>query len=279
MIHTSRQLKDLVRNMAKSNSTKAQIIIRNYMMERFLERLSLSKYRDNFILKGGVLVSAMVGLDMRATMDIDTTIKNLPLTISDTQQITKEVSAVAIDDDVTFEVKSVTSILDESEYGGIRVMIEGKLDTMKTPLKIDISTGDVITPGEVSYQLKTMFDNRSITIWAYNLETVLSEKLETVISRSVANTRMRDFYDLYILNETKSDMFDVKVLKSAFEATCKNRESWHLIKDTNMIISEIRDSEEMKKLWKSYQKKYNYANDIAWDEIVDAVQKLMSEVT
>lgn len=278
MIHISRQLKDLVRNMAKSNSTKAQIIIRNYMMERFLERLSLSKYRDNFILKGGVLISAMVGLDMRATMDIDTTIKNLPLTVADIEHITKEVSAVPIDDGVTFEIKSVISIMDEADYGGIRVMMEGKLDTMKTPLKIDISTGDVITPKEVSYQLRTMFDNRPITVWAYNLETVLAEKLETVITRGVANTRMRDFYDLYILGETLSNAFDINDLKLAFEATCKSRESEHLLKDAELILSEIGENDVMKKQWIGYQNKFDYAGDIAWNEVVGAIKGLVNEV-
>ncbi len=149
MIRTSRQLKAFVRNLSNGNSTQAQIIIRNYIMERFLERISLSEYRDNFILKGGMLVSAMVGLDTRSTMDIDATIKNLPLTMETAQDIIKKIISVPIDDGVIFTIKNVASILEEAEYGGIRATLEAKIDTMRTPLKVDISTGDVITPQEV----------------------------------------------------------------------------------------------------------------------------------
>ena len=220
MIRTSRQLKAFVRNLSKGNSTQAQIIIRNYIMERFLERISLSEYRDNFILKGGMLVSAMVGLDTRSTMDIDATIKSLPLTMETAQKIIERIISVPIDDGVIFNIKSVKSILEEAEYGGIRATLEAEIDTMRTPLKVDISTGDVITPQEIAYKFKLMFEERTILIWAYNLETVLAEKLETIISRGTANTRLRDFYDLYILQNDNSRTIDMNVFPKAFEATC-----------------------------------------------------------
>ena len=174
MIRTSRQLKAFVRNLSKGNSTQAQIIIRNYIMERFLERISLSEYRDNFILKGGMLISAMVGLDTRSTMDIDATIKNLPLTMETAQDIIEKIISVPIDDGVIFIIKSVASILEEAEYGGIRATLEAKIDTMRTPLKVDISTGDVITPQEVAYEFKLMFEERTISIRAVceNMEIV-----------------------------------------------------------------------------------------------------------
>jgi predicted nucleotidyltransferase component of viral defense system len=183
MIHTSRQLKALVRNLSKGNSAKAQIIIRNYMMERFLERLSLSRYRNNLILKGGTLVAAMVGPDNRSTMDVDTTVKGVDLSAESVREIISEITAVEIDDGMTFEIKSIEPIMNEADYPGIRVMMETMLETMRTPLKIDFSTGDVITPREVVYSFKLLFEERSVSILAYNLETVLADKSEPSAER------------------------------------------------------------------------------------------------
>ena len=210
MIKTSRQLKALARNLTKGDSIQAQIIMRNYVMERFLERISLSKYRNNFILKGGMLVSAMVGLDTRSTMDIDTTIKNIPLSVENARKMIEEIIAIPIDDGMAFSIKSVSEIMDEAEYSGVRANLEATLETMRTPLKVDISTGDVITPREVSYTFKLMFEERTISILAYNLETVLAERMETVIARGVANTRMRDYYDLYVLQSEYTHTIDME---------------------------------------------------------------------
>lgn len=236
MIHTSRQLKALVRNRSHGNSVKAQTIIRNYIMERLFERISLSKYREQFILKGGMLVSALVGLENRATMDIDTTIKNIPLSVDDVTDILTEIMKIEIDDGIIFVIKKVSEIMDEAEYPGVRVMLEAQLDTMRTPLKIDISTGGVITPGEIQFEYKLMFEERTITIYAYNIETVLAEKLETIISRGTANTRLRDFYDLYILQQEKSLSVNVQKLKMALEATSRKRESFEIMKRGASII-------------------------------------------
>lgn len=259
MIHTSRQLKALVRNMSRGNSAQAQIIIRNYVMERFLERLSLSKYQGNFILKGGMLVSAMVGLDARSTLDIDTTLRNLPLSVDDISDILGEIISVPLDDGVAFQITRVSEIMDEAEYPGIRAMLEAELDTMRTPLKLDISTGDAITPREVSYQFKLMFEERTINILAYNLETVLAEKLETVLSRGTANTRLRDFYDLYILHHDTPAAFDAGHLRAAFSATCVKRGSSGVAVNGIKTLEEIRESADMQALWRGYQKKYAYA--------------------
>ena len=168
-----------------------------------MERVTLSKHKDNFILKGGMLVAAMVGLDNRATMDIDTSIRNLPLDMEHAKKIVEEIAAVKIDDNIRFEIKDISNIMDEAEYGGVRLSLTAFLDTMKIPLKIDISTGDAITPAEITYRYKLMFEQRYISLWAYPLETVLAEKIETVLSRGVLNTRLRDFYDLYILQQTE----------------------------------------------------------------------------
>lgn len=278
MIKTSRQLKALVRNLTKGDSIQAQIIMRNYVMERFLERISLSKYRNNFILKGGMLVSAMVGLDTRSTMDIDTTIKNVSLSLENARKIIEEIIAVPIDDSMTFSIKSVDEIMDEAEYSGVRANLEAALETMRTPLKIDISTGDVITPREVSYTFKLMFEERTISILAYNLETVLAEKMETIISRGVANTRLRDYYDLYILQNEYTHMINMEQFKAAFLATSKKRNSVQLIDDGNRILKEIEDSEVMQGLWKNYQKKFSYAEDISWGMVMGYIEKLFVEV-
>lgn len=183
----------MIRNVAKGNSGRSQLLIRNYAMERFLERVALSKYRDNFILKGGMLVSAMVGLDNRATMDIDTTIRNLSLDVEHAEQIVEEIASMELDDNIRFSIKDVSYIMDEAEYGGVRLSLDAFLDTMKIPLKIDISTGDAITPAEITYHYKLMFEQRYISLWAYPLETILAEKIETVLTRTIFNTRLRDF--------------------------------------------------------------------------------------
>ena len=239
MIKTSRQLKALVRNLTKGDSLQAQIIMRNYVMERFLERISLSKYRNILILKGGMLVSAMVGLDTRSTMDIDTTIKNMPLSVENAREMIEEITAVPIDDGMTFSIKSVGEIMDEAEYTGVRVNLEATLETMRTPLKVAISTGDIITPREVLYTFKLMFEERTISILAYNLETVLAEKMETVIARGVANTRLRDYYDLYILQNEYTHAISMEQFKAAFLATCKKRNSIQLIAEGNKILKEL----------------------------------------
>ena len=215
MIKTSKQLKDLIRNYARKNSADAQILMRNYMMERFLERISLSEYKDKFILKGGMLVAAMVGLDVRSTMDLDATIKGVNISVENVEQIINTIVSVFLDDGVSFHVKQISEIMEESEYPCVRISMETFFDGVKTPFKIDMSTGDVITPKEVQYNLKLMLEDRSIAIWAYNLETVLAEKLESIISRDVTNTRMRDFYDIHILHQIYGATLSATTLRDA----------------------------------------------------------------
>ena len=259
--------------MAKGNSDKSQLLIRNYAMERFLERVALSKYKDNFILKGGMLVSAMVGLQNRATMDIDTTIRNFPLDCEHAKQIVEEIAATPIDDNIRFEIKDVSNIMDEAEYGGVRLSLDAFLDATKIPLKIDISTGDVITPAEITYHYKLMFEQRYISLWAYTLETVLAEKIETVLSRGVLNTRLRDFYDLYILQNAGMEI-DTKTLAVALTATCRKRSSETILPEYGRTLDEIHASRVMRGLWDSYQKKNSYAAGIAWETVMNAIRVL-----
>ena len=276
MIATSRQLKDLIRNISKKKSADAQILMRNYMMERFLERISLSEYKDQFILKGGMLVAAMVGLDARATMDLDATIKGTNVSVADVEMIISKIISIPLNDGVSFRIKRISEIMEEADYPGVRVSMETKFDGVITPLKIDISTGDVITPREIKYNFKLMLEDRSIEVWAYNLETVLAEKLETVISRNVTNTRMRDFYDIYILQKLYGEQLKKEILWNVLVATARKRETLDQIESGEIreIFDEIESSPVMEKLWKTYQKNYFYAVDVPWHIVMESVRNL-----
>ena len=275
MIHSSKQLKDLIRNLSKEVGIEAHVLIRKYMMERFLERVSSSKYNGSFILKGGMLVAAFVGVEARATMDIDTTIKGIPVTIVDMERTITEISNIDLDDNVKFRIKKVSEIMDEAEYSGIRFSIDALLDGAVIPLKIDISTGDVITPREIAYSYKLMFEDRTIPIMTYPIETVLAEKLETVISRSITNTRMRDFYDIHIL--LKSQNINADILALALERTAKKRGNFNLLENAESVLKIVKSDEDMKRLWNIYQKKFKYAGEYTWDEVIHSVRELSIE--
>ena len=275
MIHSSKQLKDLIRNLSKEVGIEAHVLIRKYMMERFLERVSSSKYNGSFILKGGMLVAAFVGVEARATMDIDTTIKGIPVTIVDMERTITEISNIDLDDNVKFRIKKVSEIMDEAEYSGIRFSMYALLDGAVIPLKIDISTGDVITPREIAYSYKLMFEDRTIPIMTYPIETVLAEKLETVISRSITNTRMRDFYDIHIL--LKSQNIDADILALALERTAKKRGNFNLLENAESVLKAVKSDEDMKRLWDIYQKKFKYAGEYTWDEVIHSVSELSIE--
>lgn len=276
MIKTAKQLKDLIRNLSKKKSADAQILMRNYMMERFLERISLSEYRDKFILKGGMLVAAMVGLDARSTMDLDATVKGINVNVDDVADLIAGIVSVPIDDGVTFRVNKVSEIMDEAEYPGIRVSMTTVFDGVVTPLKIDISTGDAITPREVRYSFKLMLEDRSIDILAYNLETVLAEKLETIITRATTNTRMRDFYDIYILEQLHGNTLNAQILHDALLATARKRETEGHLDEAKEVFAEVEDSPVMQQLWTAYRKKFSYAADLEWHTVMKAVRKLYS---
>lgn len=278
MIHTSTQLKALVRNISHGDNAKAMTLIRNFVMERFLERMSLSKYSGNLILKGGLLIASMVGLDNRATMDIDTTIRNYNFSAEDAEKMIEDIIAVPLEDGTRFTVKSVENIMDDAEYPGIRFKLEAALDNMKTPLKIDISTDDVITPKEINYEYKLMFEERSIPLLAYNLETILAEKIETIISRGTLNTRMRDYYDLMILNVVKSDAINYADLAKALEATSRKRNSYELLSAPKHILEQIKSDTGLMEQWRIYRRKYDYAADYHWEDIVKNIEQLFKKL-
>ena len=274
MIRTARQLKDRIRNLSKEKAADAQILMRNYMMERLLERISLSEYRDVFILKGGMLVAAMVGIDARSTMDMDATVKGTTVGIEEVKTMIDSMVSIPLDDGVTFRVKRVSEIMDEAEYAGIRVSMETEFDGVITPLKIDISTGDAITPREVRYSFKLMLEVRSIEIWAYNLETVLAEKLETVVSRATTNTRMRDFYDMHILSQLHGQSLNHSDLRAALLATARRRGTERYLADAPAVIDEVEADPNMEGLWRAYQRKFAYAADLSWHVVMDSVRSL-----
>ena len=272
---TPEQIKGRIKSVAKQNNADARTLMRIYMMERFLERLTQSEYRDNFIIKGGILVTAMIGVAHRSTMDIDTSMKNLNLSAEDALRVVNRVKDIDLDDGVSFDVKDVSNIMDEMEYPGIRVTMNANVGRLITPLKIDISTGDVITPRAIEFNYDLLLEDRSISLWSYNLETILAEKLQTVLARGILNTRMRDFYDIRMLLDTYEDKVNKAVLKDAFAATCKKRGTDHLQEQAEEIIKIIEADEQLQVLWRAYQKKYSYAAEIDYASVISGVRKLM----
>ena len=276
---TSEQIKGRIKSVAKQNNADARTLMRIYMMERFLERLAQSEYRDNFVIKGGILVTAMIGVAHRSTMDIDTSMKNLNLSAEDALRVVNQVKDIDLDDGVSFEVKDVSNIMDEMEYPGIRVTMNANVGRLITPLKIDISTGDVITPRAIEFNYDLLLEDRSISLWSYNLETILAEKLQTVLARGILNTRMRDFYDIRMLLDTYEDKVNKAVLKDAFAATCKKRGTDHLQEQAEEIIKIIEADEQLQVLWRAYQKKYSYAAEIDYASVISGVRKLMDSIS
>ena len=275
---TPEQIKGRIKSVAKQNNADARTLMRIYMMERFLERLAQSEYRDNFIIKGGILVTAMIGVAHRSTMDIDTSMKNLNLSAEDALRVVNRVKDIDLDDGVSFDVKDVSNIMDEMEYPGIRVTMNANVGRLITPLKIDISTGDVITPRAIEFNYDLLLEDRSISLWSYNLETILAEKLQTVLARGILNTRMRDFYDIRMLLDTYEDKVNKVVLKDAFAATCNKRGTDHLQEQAEEIIKIIEVDEQLQVLWRAYQKKYSYAAEIDYASVINGVRKLMNGI-
>jgi predicted nucleotidyltransferase component of viral defense system len=272
---TAAQAKGRIKNIALKNGADPRVLMRIYMMERFLERVSLSPYKDNFIIKGGMLITSMVGISMRTTMDIDTTVKGQDLSLENAQRIVKEIAELQIDDGVSFTIKDVETIMDEMEYPGIRFHLDAVFEKMVTPIKIDVSTGDVITPRAIEYNYRLMLEDRKIEVWSYNLETILGEKLQTILVRERANTRMRDFYDICVLVEMYSKNVNVDDFKAAYEATCQKRESLHLIGNEEKIIDIIARDSKLKDQWTNYQKKFSYASDINFGKTINCAKTLI----
>ena len=272
------QLKAIVRNLSKEKKISAQLVLQNHMLERLLERIALSQYKDNFILKGGFLIASMVGLDTRATMDMDVTIKGEPVNPENIRLMFDEIIKISVDDDISFEFKNINEIREGDDYTGYRVHLVGNFPPMAVPLKLDITTGDKITPKEIQYEYKTMFDEKSIFVLAYNLETVISEKLETILSRGDQTTRPRDYYDVYILWKLQQQNINLDHLKVALTTTANKRNSLGLMKQYQNTMSVVRGSGFMLEQWQKYQHSFDYAKEISLKETCDSVIEVMNRL-
>ena len=269
MKRNTMSFKAIINNMAKENNVAAQSVLQTYMLEKLLERISISKYKDNFILKGGMLISAMLGIDSRTTMDMDTTIKGLPLTKDNITNIMDEICNIEIDDNVTLKINKVELIREDDDYGGYRITFEAKYNNeMPVIMKIDITTGDKITYKEIEYSFTLMLEDRKIQIWSYNVETIIAEKFEAIVKRGVLSTRIRDYYDVYMLINTQNKIIDKKTLKDAITLTAQHRGTNEIIKDWKKIVEKIANDSKMRQQWKRYQKDNFYAEEIEYKDLI-----------
>ena len=275
MAKNTMSFKAIINNIAKENKVASQAVLQTYMLERLLERISLSQYKNNFILKGGMLISAMLGIDSRTTMDMDTTIKGFTLTEENINKIMQEICELKIEDNVSFKINNTELIREDDDYGGYRITFEANYNNeMPVILKIDVTTGDKITYKEIEYEFSLMLEDRKIRVLSYNLETVIAEKFESIIKRGPLTTRIRDYYDIYMLTNTQSKNIGEKELKEAIKETSKHRESIGIIEHWKETIDLIRENENLLKQWKKYQKNNIYAEDIEYDDLIQAIEEI-----
>lgn len=275
MKNNKMSLKAVINNIAKENKVAAQAVLQTYMLERVLERISISKYKDNFILKGGMLISAMLGIDSRTTMDMDTTIKGFSLTQENIEAILTEICKIDVNDNVTFKINKVELIREDDDYGGYRVTFEANFNhEMPVIMKIDITTGDKITYREIKYDFTLMLEDRKIQIWSYNVETIIAEKFEAIIKRGTLGTRIRDFYDVHMLLNTQSKNIDKATLKSAIISTAEHRDTIDEIKNWKQVLEILANNESMQKQWKGYQQDNFYAEEIKYEDLIESLSKV-----
>lgn len=277
MIKNKDSLKAKVSNLAKQTNIPNKYIIQNFMFEALLKKISNSNYKDKFIIKGGLLLSSIFGVNLRSTMDLDTTIKGLPLNKSTITKVITEIINIDLKDNITFEIENIKDIREEDLYSGYNVNLKADFDGLKTNLMIDITTGDIITYKEVEFKYNTLFDNDTINIMTYNYETIIAEKFESIISRNIDNTRMKDYYDLYMFVNLKWNDINKETLRKAIINTSKNRETLSYVENANDYINLIENDSELKLLWNNYQKNYEYAKDISFEETIKSI-KIISEI-
>ena len=266
-----------IKNIAREKGIPAQQVQQNYLIEKILKLISESRYKDSFIVKGGFLIGQMIGLDKRTTMDLDVTLKGQPLSEENIQTIFKEIVSQP-SEGFQFEVDMLEPIRQDDEYGGFTLKLKATFDTLREVVFIDITTGDRITPREITYQLQSVFSENKLEVWTYNLETVLAEKIETIIRRGAASTRPRDRYDLYTLYHLRKDEIDIPILKTALNNTAKKRESLDVLTNWESQLEEIRSSDYQKQLWSRYQKSFRYASEISFEESVEVVAIILNQL-
>lgn len=270
----SMQLKDKLKNISNEKKVDFNTLLRFYMYDRFIERLSLSKYKDNFILKGGFYLSTLFGVENRTTMDIDTAFKNANFTEETIVKMIKEITLIDVDDNTKVSYLGIAPIKDEDEYGGYRVDIQVELDNIKEKFHLDIATGDPITPKEITYKYKPILGDKYINLWAYNIETVLAEKIETILSRVELNGRMRDFYDVYLIYTKDWKNINKEYFRKAIDKTFAKREYNGKPLET---LDVIKSSESLKQRWDIYQNKYEYSKNITFEEIIDCLEIIVEQ--
>lgn len=278
MIKNKDSLKAKVSNLSKETNIPNKYIIQEFMFEALLRRISISKYKEKFVIKGGFLLSSIFGVNLRSTMDLDTTIKGMPLTRENLENIINEIITININDNINFELENIKDIRLEAEYSGYNVNLRADFDGLITNLIIDVTTGDVITYSETEYQYKTIFDNEVINIMSYNFETIIAEKFETILSRNIDNTRMKDYYDLYMFVNLKWNDIDKKELLEAIKNTSRKRKSIEYILNASKYIELIEDDNRLKQLWKGYISVYDYAKDISFEDVIKAIKAVCDVV-
>lgn len=272
MIKNRDSLKARASNLSKKTNIPNKYLIQNFMFEALLKRISKSKYKDKFIIKGGFLLSSIFGVNLRSTMDLDTTIKGLPLDRETITNVINEIIRIDVEDNVKLDIENIKDIREEELYSGFEVNLKAEFDGLKTNLMIDITTGDVITYEEIEFKYSTLFDNEIINIMTYNYETIIAEKFESIISRNIDNTRMKDYYDLYMFVHLKWDDINKDTLRKAIFNTSKARETLDYINNANKYIELISDDSRLKALWNSYQNNYEYVKDIKFVDVINAIK-------
>ena len=276
MIKNATQLKAKIKNFAKEKNMDSRTVLQEYVLERFIDRISKSKYKNDFILKGGMLISSMVGVDLRSTLDIDTTIKGFEFTLDKLNEVLNEIIETNIGDMFNFKILMNKKIMEETEYHGYRVTLEANFDTISQKFKIDISTGDIITPNEVKYNIKQMLSDDKIEILAYNIETILSEKIHSIIQKGEDNTRARDYYDIHILEKTKKEEINNNILKEAIINKFEERKNSNLVSNIYLKVLDLEKNIKLKELWNEYRNKFTYAKDIKFEDTIKSLKNIVS---
>lgn len=266
------------KELAKESGLTQLELYQRFMFERILERISVSKYNENFILKGGLLLSAMIGINSRSTRDMDISIKGIDVSKEKMVQVLNEILSLDIGDGVKFEIINITDIRADDEYGGNKYHLVGSLENLKVALEIDISTGDEITPKELNYEYISIFEDKKIYIDTYNIETILAEKIETILCRGKYNTRMKDYYDVYFFLTKLKDEIDLEIFKQALNNTLTKREAFEYYKDYRQILMELTNDERINNYWNAYKKKNKYAQNIEYKEIVKALDEFLDNI-
>lgn len=277
MFSNANSFKAKIKNISKAKGIPAQQVQQHYLIEQVLKLISTSSYRDSFIVKGGYLIGQMIGLDKRTTMDLDVTLKGTEMSRENLIDIFEEILCSKTDG-FSFSVDKLEPIREDDEYGGFSLKLNATFDTLKEVVFIDITTGDKITPREITYSMTSIFTNESIKIWTYNLETVLAEKLETIISRGLASTRPRDRYDLFTLYKLRKEEINLEVLKNALENTAEKRKSKDTIYNWEEQVRGIEISDYQKELWIRYQRQFKYAKYISFDNSVQVIREIMQQI-